>query len=215
MTLHHLLRTAAVAGLATLLLAAVQQARAESGDEPSVYVAVSVDTRGQVEEATLADEQLVGADQATEGAKLADDAKPDRKPGGRTIGEARQQVLELKPLVMQYAMENDIPFGLADAVIRLESRYNPKARNGFHVGLTQINAQTAQSLGYRGAAEGLLDPETNLRYGLKYLGRAYKLADGDTCDTILRFRAGHRAETMTSATRRYCAKVQTLLASAD
>ena len=57
----------------------------------------------------------------------------------------------------------------------------PRARNGPNVGLTQINAGTAQSLGYTGEASGLLDAETNLRYGLKYLAQAYKLAGGDTC----------------------------------
>jgi hypothetical protein len=44
---------------------------------------------------------------------------------------------------------------------------------------------------------------------------AYKLAGGDTCGTILRYQAGHRAQAMTGAARAYCAKVQTILASAD
>ena len=69
------------------------------------------------------------------------------------------------------------------------------------MGLTQINYQTAKSIGYGGAADGLFDADTNLRYGIKYLGMAYKLAGGDTCRTILKFQAGHRAKTMTSAAR--------------
>ena len=81
-----------------------------------------------------------------------------------------------------------------------------------NMGLTQINVRTAQSLGYAGAAAGLLDAETNLRYGLKYLAQAYKLAGGDTCGTILRYQFGHRTQTMTSASRAYCAKVKTILA---
>ena len=99
---------------------------------------------------------------------------------------------------------------MADAVVRLESRYNPGARNGTHMGLTQINVRTAQSLGYAGPAAGLLDAETNLRYGLKYLAKAYKLAGGDTCGTILRYQFGHRTQTMTSASRAYCAKVKVI-----
>ena len=118
----------------------------------------------------------------------------------------------LKPLIVRYAAQNDLPVALADAVIRLESRYNPAARNGANVGLTQINAGTARSLGYMGEVAGLLDAETNLRYGLKYLAQAYKLAGGDTCGTILRFQAGHRAQAMTRAARTYCTKVQSLLA---
>ncbi|MBA1156327.1 lytic transglycosylase domain-containing protein [Microvirga mediterraneensis] len=121
----------------------------------------------------------------------------------------------LKPLIVRYASENGLPYGLADAVVRLESRYNAGARNGAHMGLTQINVRTAQSLGYQGPAAGLLDAETNLRYGLKYLAKAYKLAGGDTCGTILRYQFGHRATTMTSASRAYCAKVKVLTAAAE
>jgi soluble lytic murein transglycosylase-like protein len=83
------------------------------------------------------------------------------------------------------------------------------------MGLTQINARTAQSLGYQGPASGLLDAETNLRYGLKYLAQAYKLAGGDTCGTILRYQAGHRAQSMTSHARAYCARVKTIIAETD
>lgn len=121
----------------------------------------------------------------------------------------------LKPLIVRYASENGLPYGLADAVVRLESRYNPAARNGPNMGLTQINFRTAQSLGYQGTAAGLLDAETNLRYGLKYLAKAYQLAGGDTCGTILRYQFGHRTTTMTSASRAYCAKVKVITADAE
>jgi soluble lytic murein transglycosylase-like protein len=121
----------------------------------------------------------------------------------------------LKPLISQYAAENGLPYELADAVIRIESRYNPSARNGPNMGLTQINVRTAQSLGYKGETAGLLDAETNLRYGLKYLAVAYKLAGGDTCGTILRYQFGHRTTSMTGASRTYCAKVKVLTAAAD
>ncbi len=121
----------------------------------------------------------------------------------------------LKPLIVRYASENDLPYELADAVVRLESRYNAGARNGPNMGLTQINFRTAQSLGYQGAAAGLLDAETNLRYGLKYLAKAYKLAGGDTCGTILRYQFGHRTQTMTGASRAYCAKVKVITAAAE
>ncbi|QRM30826.1 lytic transglycosylase domain-containing protein [Microvirga sp. VF16] len=121
----------------------------------------------------------------------------------------------IKPLIVRYASENGLPYELADAVIRLESRYNASARNGPNMGLTQINVRTAQSLGYQGPATGLLDAETNLRYGLKYLAKAYKLAGGDTCGTILRYQFGHRTQAMTGASRAYCAKVKVLTAAAD
>jgi len=121
----------------------------------------------------------------------------------------------LKPLITRYASENGLPYGLADAIVRLESRYNPGARNGPNMGLTQINFRTAQSLGYQGTSTGLLDAETNLRYGLKYLAQAYKLAGGDTCGTILRYQFGHRTQTMTGASHAYCAKVKVITAAAE
>lgn len=121
----------------------------------------------------------------------------------------------LKPLIARYASENGLPYELADAVVRLESRYNAGARNGPNMGLTQINFRTAQSLGYQGPTAGLLEAETNLRYGLKYLAKAYKLAGGDTCGTILRYQFGHRTQTMTAASRVYCAKVKVISAAAN
>jgi soluble lytic murein transglycosylase-like protein len=125
------------------------------------------------------------------------------------------RALALKPLIARYALDNELPYELADAVIRLESRYNAAARRGANMGLMQINLLTARSLGYEGAAAGLLDAETNLRYGLKYLAKAYKLASGDVCGALLRFQFGHRAQTTTGASRAYCAKVKVIAAAAE
>ncbi|MGO4705642.1 transglycosylase SLT domain-containing protein [Microvirga sp. 2MCAF38] len=124
-----------------------------------------------------------------------------------------QRAAAARPLIQRYASEHNVPFALADAIVRLESRYNPAARNGVNVGLTQINTGTARSLGYSGPASGLQDAETNLRYGLKYLAMAYRLANGDTCGTLLRYQFGHRALTMNKASQRYCDKVKTILAA--
>jgi soluble lytic murein transglycosylase-like protein len=121
----------------------------------------------------------------------------------------------IKPLIARHASENNLPFELADAIVRLESRYNASARSGPNMGLTQINFLTAKSLGYKGEASGLFDAEINLRYGLRYLAQAYKLAGGDTCGTILRYQFGHRTQIMTGASRLYCAKVMTLIAAAE
>lgn len=156
------------------------------------------------------------ASEAAAGAAGHDDAPASRR--SRRLGsEARDAVraAALRALVEHHAAEAGVPFGLADAVIRIESRYSAGARNGPHMGLTQINARTARSLGYAGDAAGLLDPATNLRYGLKYLARAYELARGDTCGTILRYQAGLRAQSMTRAARVYCVRVQTIIASAQ
>lgn len=113
----------------------------------------------------------------------------------------------IRALIARHAAANGVPAPLADAVVKHESRYNPKARNGAYIGLTQISLPTARSLGYDGSAAGLADANTNLTYGVRYLAQAWRLAGGDTCRTILKYQAGHRAETMTAAARSYCASV--------
>jgi soluble lytic murein transglycosylase-like protein len=161
----------------------------------------SVDAAAEMEQA--ADQQTASLPAASAGA------------GSRARLPDEVRAHALKPLIVRHASENGLPYELADAVVRLESRYNAGARNGPNMGLTQINVRTAQALGYQGSAAGLLNAETNLRYGLKYLAKAYKLAGGDTCGTILRYQFGHRTQTMTSASRAYCAKVKVIAAAAE
>lgn len=86
---------------------------------------------------------------------------------------------ELDALIARYADHHGIPLALLRRVVERESTFNPTARNGPYWGLMQILPQTAQSMGYRGSPEGLLDAETNLLYAGKYLRGAYLVADGD------------------------------------
>lgn len=86
---------------------------------------------------------------------------------------------DLAALIAKHANANGVPVELAHRVILRESRFNPKARNRAYWGLMQIRHDTARGVGYRGPAEGLLDADTNLRYGMTYLGNAYRVAGGD------------------------------------
>ena len=120
----------------------------------------------------------------------------------------------LRGRIAAHAKAAGLPAELAEAVVRHESRFNPKAR-GRHgeIGLMQIKPQTARGLGYSGTAAGLYDVETNLKWGMAYLAGAYKLAGGDTCGTILRYNAGHGATRMNRTSRAYCSEVTTYVAS--
>ncbi len=109
--------------------------------------------------------------------------------------------------IEQHAANNNVPFFLANSMVRIESRYNPNARSGPNLGLGQISLSTAKSLGYSGSAQGLMDAETNLTYSIKYLAQAYKLASGDTCGTVARYQNGLRSTRVSAANRAYCAKV--------
>lgn len=210
MTLQHFFRTIIIAMLGAVALAFASQARAEGGEGSSLVPpgAPVVASSSPTEEAG----SRLGSAHEEKAAVTASIA-PAIRIKSKVADDVRANAL--RPLIVRYASEHDLPYALADAVVRIESRYNPGARNGPNMGLTQINFRTAQSLGYQGSAAGLLDAETNLRYGLKYLAEAYRLAAGDTCGTILRYQFGHRTQTMTRASRVYCAKVKTITAKAE
>ena len=75
----------------------------------------------------------------------------------------------------------------------------------------QIKLASARAMGYSGNAAALYHPDTNLRYGMKYLGIAHGMANGDVCGTIMRYNGGHYATRMTSISRGYCRKVMAML----
>lgn len=129
------------------------------------------------------------------------------------VGETGQG--SIRAMIARHAVQQGIPPALADAVVRVESRYNPSARNGRNIGLTQISYPTARAMGYSGTPAGLLDADTNLRFGITYLARAYRLAKGDTCNTVLKYQAGHGAHSMTAAARSYCNKIKPQVAAAS
>jgi soluble lytic murein transglycosylase-like protein len=116
-------------------------------------------------------------------------------------------------IIAKHARANGVPVALANAVVQIESRYNPRVtgRAG-EIGLMQIKLQTARAMGYTGSRAGLYDPETNIKYGMKYLAGAHKLGGGSTCGTILKYQGGHYAKRMQAGTRKYCARVQQLMA---
>lgn len=86
---------------------------------------------------------------------------------------------EVSRLISHYARSYEVPEALVHRVVRRESGYNPAARNGPYYGLMQILPDTARTMGYRGRPEGLLDADTNLRYGVKYLRGAWIVANGN------------------------------------
>ena len=93
---------------------------------------------------------------------------------------ARRAAPEIMALVDAHARNHGVPSALAHQIVMKESRYNPAARNRAYWGLMQLRHDTARSVGYGGAASGLLDPDVNLRYGMAYLGNAYRVAGGDS-----------------------------------
>lgn len=99
---------------------------------------------------------------------------------------------ELDALIARHAKENGVPEPLVRRVIVRESRYNPRlVGKGGAMGLMQIKHATAQAMGYTGPATGLLDPETNLTYAVRYLAGAYRAADGNADRAISFYAQGY------------------------
>jgi soluble lytic murein transglycosylase-like protein len=101
---------------------------------------------------------------------------------------------ELRSLIEEYADTYQVPADLVQRVVIRESTHNPRARNGPYYGLMQILPATARTMGYRGEPSGLLDAETNLRYGVKYLRGAWLVAGGDRDEAVGWYARGYYYE---------------------
>lgn len=100
----------------------------------------------------------------------------------------------LRSRINYWSAHYDVPPALVHRVIIRESHHRPGARNGPYYGLMQILPQTARTMGYRGPDHGLLDADTNLRFGVKYLRGAYLVADRDHDAAIRWYSRGYYYE---------------------
>jgi soluble lytic murein transglycosylase-like protein len=115
-------------------------------------------------------------------------------------------------LIHREAGVADMPADLAYAVAFVESGFNPEASGDVgEVGLMQVRPQTAAMLGFRGTDRELAAPGANVRYGVAYLAQAWRLAEGDLCRTLMKYRAGHGEERMTARSIAYCARAKDYL----
>ncbi len=106
----------------------------------------------------------------------------------KTYTKGRSAYLEI---LTRHAEQTGLPPAIADAVIRVESSFNPHAVGGVgEVGLMQVRPETAAMLGFAGGVTDLFEPETNILYGVRYLARAWQLAQGDVCRALMKYRAG-------------------------
>lgn len=101
---------------------------------------------------------------------------------------------QLRDRINFWAQHYNVPPSLVQRLVVRESRHNPGARNGPYWGLLQIRHDTARGMGYRGSPEGLLDADTNLEYGVKYLRGAYMVADGNHDQSIQWYARGYYYE---------------------
>jgi soluble lytic murein transglycosylase-like protein len=142
-----------------------------------------------------------------------DDDKPVLFQGRASARRAPREGGGMRELVSRYAAKYGVPQHVAHGVVMVESRYNAKATGaGGYIGLMQIGYRTAKGMGYGGSRAGLYNPETNLDYGMRYLGEAYRQAGGNLCGAVSKYQGGHGVRGVTRAGAAYCGKVKKYMA---
>jgi hypothetical protein len=119
-----------------------------------------------------------------------------------------------RAIIEREALAHGVPPELAEAVMAVESSYNPATVGADgEVGLMQLMPATAAMLGFTGTAAELAVPETNIRYGVMYLAGAWQLAAQDICTAGMKYRAGHGETRFSVRSVDYCVRVRAHLAA--
>lgn len=117
--------------------------------------------------------------------------------------------LAFRLIARQEAERANVPYDLVDAVMKVESGYQPGQIGGVgEIGLMQVRPGTAAMLGFRGPTADLADPATNIHYGTTYLGQAWHMTKGNVCRTLMKYRAGHGEDIMSTLSSTYCARAR-------
>jgi soluble lytic murein transglycosylase-like protein len=119
-----------------------------------------------------------------------------------------------RALIEKEAKREGLAPEIAEAVMAVESGYNPAAIGGVgEIGLMQILPSTARMLGFSGTNAELAIPANNIHYGVTYLARAWRLAGGDLCTAVMKYRAGHGETRFSYLSVNYCLAVRGKLAA--
>ena len=126
---------------------------------------------------------------------------------------APPRTLDLESKIARYARAQGLSPRLVQAVVQVESGYNPRAlSNKGAMGLMQLMPETARELGVTDA----YDPDQNLRGGTRYLWQQIRRFDGNLELALAAYNAGPTAVARYGGvppyqeTRRYIAKVMSL-----
>nr|WP_240543133.1 transglycosylase SLT domain-containing protein [Bradyrhizobium canariense] len=145
-------------------------------------------------------------------------AEPALAAGGHDAdlgaGETPASRAAIRKIIERETARTDLPADIAEAVVFVESGYNPGTIGAVgEIGLMQIRPETAAMLGFRGHNAELAEPDINIHYGVLYLSRAWRLAGGDLCRALMKYRAGHDEESMTPRSQVYCHRARNRLVS--
>ncbi len=140
--------------------------------------------------------------------------QPEHLPPGSSSAGGPDNKAALRALIREEATKAGVPQEIADAVAAIESNYDPLASGTVgEIGVMQVRPETAAMLGFAGSLAELAKPEVNIRYGMIYLGQAWRLAGGDLCRALMKYRAGHGQELISPLSAAYCARAQAYLSA--
>ncbi|WP_076859362.1 transglycosylase SLT domain-containing protein [Bradyrhizobium mercantei] len=151
-----------------------------------------------------------------EPAALADDADARDpapiEPPAVAGAQAYPARAAMRALIAKETAGSGLPADVAEAVMFVESRYDSSVIGSVgEIGAMQVRPETAAMLGFRGSNAELARPEVNIHYGVIYLAKAWRLAQGDLCRALMKYRAGHGEETMTPRSVIYCNRARNRL----
>jgi soluble lytic murein transglycosylase-like protein len=147
-------------------------------------------------------------------ASQAEAQKPstaDLPPTGQTpiVSTVAKTEADYRALAAAEAARAGLPPEIADSVMAVESGYNAAAIGGAgEIGLMQILPSTARMLGFVGTETDLAVPQVNIHYGVTYLAQAWRLAAGDICTAVMKYRAGHGETRFSYLSVNYCVAVR-------
>jgi soluble lytic murein transglycosylase-like protein len=127
--------------------------------------------------------------------RLGDEARRFRELNGGPLAFARRYRIspDLARTIHRVAEETGIDPDLAFRLVRAESNFNPRARSrAGALGLTQLMPATARWLDPQMTTPArIMEPERNLRVGLRYLRQLIDRYDGDLRLALLAYNRGH------------------------
>ena len=127
-------------------------------------------------------------------------------------GETPSSRAMIRRIIERETASTDLPAAVAEAVVFVESGYNPSViGSGGEIGLMQVRPETAAMLGFRGSNAELAEPDVNIHYGVLALSLAWRVAGGDLCRALIKYRAGQDEEKPTARSQVYCNRARNRL----
>jgi soluble lytic murein transglycosylase-like protein len=141
-----------------------------------------------------------------------ENAKVGLPPARGVAGASSQPRSRYRDLIEKETSGTGLAPEIAEAVMGVESGYNAGAIGGVgEIGLMQVLPSTARMLGFTGTNAELAVPENNVHYGVTYLAQAWRLARGDLCTAVMKYRAGHGETRFSHLSVSYCLAVRSRL----